>query len=223
MNNRTERFFLTRPFGQLECAVDRPIQTSASGRYTGLALIAHPHPLYGGTMDNKVAQTLARAFVDLGSLVVRMNFRGVGKSEGSHDNGHGETDDFYALWHHCTGAFAHELNDGIPAPLYLAGFSFGAFVQAQFVQRLSAQAIRPTRIVLVGAPAKKWEMPLVPVHTELIHGELDETIPLSDLFDWLRPQQLAVTVLPGADHFFHQRLGQLRQIVVNTPAQAANI
>lgn len=202
MNVQTQRFSITGAAGALECALDLPDSTPR-----GLALVAHPHPLYGGTMDNKVAQTLARAFVALGYVAVRMNFRGVGKSEGEHDAGRGETDDMALLLQHMQQQYP-----GLPVAL--AGFSFGTFVQSQLQQRLTAQGTPAERLVLVGTAAGKWPIPAVPGNTILIHGELDDTIPLSAVFDWARPQDLPVIVIPGADHFFHRKLQHIKTFVV---------
>jgi alpha/beta superfamily hydrolase len=203
MNSQTQEFTLSGSAGPLECRLDKP---EASPR--GIALIAHPHPLYGGTMDNKVVQTLARAFIAVGYLSVRMNFRGVGQSGGEHDAGHGETDDM-ALLHAHMSAQHPEL------PIALAGFSFGTFVQSQLQQRLTALENPAQRLVLVGCAAGKWVMPTVPSDTLLIHGEQDDTIPLSDVLDWARPQDLPVIVIPGADHFFHRKLHHIKQLVID--------
>ncbi|HVK94506.1 MAG TPA: alpha/beta fold hydrolase [Noviherbaspirillum sp.] len=202
MNVQTQRFSIPGAAGALECALDLPDSTPR-----GLALVAHPHPLYGGTMDNKVAQTLARAFVALGYVAVRMNFRGVGKSEGEHDAGRGETDDMALLLQHMQQQYPR-------LPVALAGFSFGTFVQSQLQQRLTAQDTPAERLVLVGTAAGKWPIPTVPANTILIHGELDDTIPLSAVFDWARPQDLPVIVIPGADHFFHRKLQHIKTFVV---------
>lgn len=202
MNAQTQRFSIMGATGSLECALDLP-----EGAPRGLALVAHPHPLYGGTMDNKVAQTLARAFVAIGYATVRMNFRGVGKSEGVHDAGHGETDDMALL-------LAHMKQQYPDLPVALGGFSFGTFVQSQLQVRLTAQGTPAERLVLVGSAAGKWAMPNVPANTILIHGEQDDTIPLSDVLDWARPQDLPVIVIPGADHFFHRKLQHIKSFVV---------
>lgn len=202
MNAQTQRFTITGGAGLLECALDLP---DAAPR--GLALVAHPHPLYGGTMDNKVAQTLARAFVAIGYATVRMNFRGVGKSEGAHDAGRGETDDMALL-------LAHMKQQYPDLPVALGGFSFGTFVQSQLQQRLIAEGAPAERLVLVGSAAGKWAMPEVPANTILIHGENDDTIPLADVLDWARPQDLPVIVIPGADHFFHRKLQHIKNFVV---------
>jgi alpha/beta superfamily hydrolase len=207
MNAQTQEFFITGAAGALECALDLPDPDDASPR--GIALVAHPHPLYGGTMDNKVAQTLARAFVSIGYAAVRMNFRGVGGSAGDHDEGRGETDDMAALLTH--------MRQQMPGlPVALAGFSFGTFVQAQLQQRLIAQNTPAERLILVGAAAGKWAMPSSPADTILVHGELDDTITLTAVLDWLRPQDIAVRVVPGADHFFHRKLQHIKNAVVET-------
>ena len=212
MNPRTERRHLAGPAGTMEVAIDWPDAAGAT-LPRGLAVIGHPHPLYGGTLDNKVAATLARAFVALGWVALRPNFRGVGASAGTHDHGEGETDDFLFLIDQ-----ARTLLDArapaAEAPLALAGFSFGSFVCARAARTLAAQH-RPARhLVLVGSAAGKWPMPEIRKDTLVIHGEHDETIPLADVLDWLRPQDVPMVVLPGADHFFHRRLGQIKQLVL---------
>ncbi len=208
MNAQTQIFFIPGAAGQLECALDLPDSTQFPAP-RGLALVAHPHPLYGGTMDNKVAQTLARGFLALGYVTVRMNFRGVGGSAGTHDEGRGETDDMALLLQHM-----RDLYPGLP--LALGGFSFGTFVQSQLQQRLIAAnpATAAERLVLVGTAAGKWPMPTVPANTILIHGELDDTIPLTAVLDWARPQDIPVIVIPGADHFFHRRLQHIKNLMV---------
>ena len=192
MRASTRREFIAGPVGRIECAVDEPDSAPR-----GVALIAHPHPLYGGSLDNKVVQTLARAFVDLGYAAWRPNFRGVGATEGAHDEGRGELEDLHAVLRH-TGA----------ARFVLAGFSFGAALQAQLAQRAA-----PERLVLVGIGITRIPAPNVPQDTLLIHGEHDETVPLAAVLDWARPQELPVILVPGADHFFHRKLQVLRTIV----------
>ncbi|MDB5934370.1 MAG: alpha/beta hydrolase, partial [Massilia sp.] len=175
MNKQSEKFTLTGGAGLMECVLDAPADTPR-----GIALIAHPHPLYGGTMDNKVAQTLARTFVGLGYVAGRLNFRGVGASEGVHDHGHGETDDMEIMLTHMRSQYP-----GLPVAL--AGFSFGTFVMAQLQQRLVARGAPAERLVLIGSAAGKWAMPDVPTDSILIHGEVDDTITLAAVFDWARP------------------------------------
>ena len=192
MRASTRREFITGPAGRIECAVDSP-----EGEARGVALIAHPHPLFGGTLDNKVVQTLARAFVDLGYEAWRPNFRGVGATEGVHDEGRGELEDLEAI--------VNALNVG---KLVLAGFSFGASVVARL-----AQQTKPEWLVLVGIGVTRLAAPAVPAGTLVIHGENDDTVPLATVLDWARPQELPVVLVPGADHFFHRKLHVLRRIV----------
>jgi len=199
---RSERRLIEGPVGRIELAVDSP-----EAAPVGLAFIGHPHPLYGGTLENKVAATLARAFAGIGWLAVRPNFRGVGRSEGSHDHGGGETDDFLHVIDTAPQWLSAEVER---LPRALAGFSFGSFVAAQAAARLAPPA---SHLVLVGSAAGKWPMPAVAAETLVIHGEFDETIPLAHVFEWARPQDLPVVVLPGADHFFHRRLSTLKRLV----------
>jgi alpha/beta superfamily hydrolase len=201
MNKNSHKFYLSGHAGRMECLLDEP-----DGAPRGIALVAHPHPLFGGTMENKVAQTLARAFIGLGYVVARFNFRGVGESEGVHDEGRGEVDDMEVMLEHMLRTYP-----GLP--FALAGFSFGTFVQAQLQQRLAAQGMPAERLVLIGAAAGKWAMPPVPADTILIHGELDDTIPLQHVFEWARPLDTPVTVIPGADHFFHRKLTLVKNLV----------
>ncbi len=168
-------------------------------------MIAHPHPLFGGTMDNKVVQTLARAFVQTGWRAVRFNFRGVGGSDGVYDNGVGELQDLLAVVAHSAPA----------GTLALAGFSFGAFVTTHAVAALAERD--PAKIVLVGTAASRFEVaPVAPYlhdRTLVLHGEHDDTVPLADVMNWARPQSLPVTVVPGGGHFFHGQLPLLRGLV----------
>ncbi len=194
MRASTRREFVRGPAGRIECAVDEP-----EGARRGSALIAHPHPLYGGTLDNKVVQTLARAFLELGYQSWRPNFRGVGATEGVHDGGRGELEDLSAIVHHLQAE-----------KLVLAGFSFGAALQAQLSKKLKIE-----RLVLVGVAVTSLEVPEVARDTLVIHGENDETVPLAAVLDWARPQELPVVLVPGADHFFHRKLHVLRTIVLS--------
>jgi alpha/beta superfamily hydrolase len=198
MRSSTERVFVAGPAGRIECAVDKPEHQAR-----GIALIAHPHPLFGGTLDNKVVQTLARAFVELGYEAWRPNFRGVGQSEGRYDEGNGEVDDLAAV------LFPLQNKNRV-----LAGFSFGAAMQARLAAKLKKEnRVGPERIVLVGVAVDNFETPPVPAGTLVIHGERDETVPLAAVLDWARPQELPVVVVPGAEHFFHHKLPLLRAIV----------
>lgn len=194
-----KRTDIAGPAGRIEVAVQEPDTAPV-----GVAVLCHPHPVHGGTMDNKVIQTLARAFVQLGYRAVRFNFRGVGESQGRWDGGQGEVDDAMAV----VSAFR---DTGLP--LALAGFSFGGYVASQIAARL-AQAGSPARLVLVGPATSTFDMPRVAPDTLVIHGEADDVVPLQATFDWARPQQLPVVVLPGVGHFFHGQLTRLRELVV---------
>lgn len=168
---------------------------------TAVAVVAHPLPTMGGTMDNKVVTTLTKAFVELDYAVLRFNFRGVGTSEGRYDEGDGETLDAIAA--------ANFLQHEFPGlPLLLAGFSFGGYVQAR-----AADELNPQQLVLVAPAVGRFAMPHVPANTFIVHGDLDEVVSINDLLHWAQPQQLAVVVLAGAGHFFHGRLVQLREVV----------
>jgi alpha/beta superfamily hydrolase len=192
MRASTRREFIAGAAGRIECAVDKP---EAEAR--GVALVAHPHPLFGGTLDNKVVQTLARAFVELGYEAWRPNFRGVGGTEGVHDEGRGELDDLRTIVQHLA-----------PARLVLAGFSFGASLVARL-----AEQVKPEWLVLVGIGITRLAAPTAPAGTLLIHGENDDTVPLAAVLDWARPQELPVVLVPGADHYFHRKLHVIRRIV----------
>jgi uncharacterized protein len=200
MNAATQGVVLTGPAGRIEAALDLPAEGSPP---RGLAVVCHPHPLHGGTMQNKVVQTLARAFVSLGYRCVRFNFRGIGASEGAWDEGRGEIDDALAVV---------QAQRAPGEALVMAGFSFGGYVASQAASRL-AEDQRAERVVLVGPAVRNFSMAPVPEDTLVIHGEVDDVVPLSAVFDWARPIALPVTVLPGAGHFFHGQLPALKQIV----------
>jgi alpha/beta superfamily hydrolase len=205
--SRHEHVFLDGPDGRIEVFVEPHEAVS------GIALIAHPHPLFGGTADNKVVTTLAKAFRELGCATLRPSFRGVGGSEGEHDHGVAETEDLLAVHAYARGRFGSEL------PVYLAGFSFGAYVVARLATRLRDAGDPAARLVLVGTASgfieglRQYETEAVPPDTIVIHGAKDETVPLDNVLAWAEPMNLPVTVIPGADHFFHRRLHIIRDII----------
>ncbi|MEN9483768.1 alpha/beta hydrolase [Sphaerotilus montanus] len=203
MNAQTERLHVAGPAGAIEVAVDQPPGVDAP---RGVAVLAHPHPLFGGTMDNKVVQTMARAFLQMGYRTVRFNFRGVGSTEGVHDEGRGESDDLLAV-------VAAQRTTGLP--LVLGGFSFGAYVTTLAAARLEG-AERAERLLLVGPSTQRARPADVPEDTVVIHGETDDVVPLTATLDWARPQHLPVTVMPGVGHFFHGQLPRLRQLIVRS-------
>ena len=191
-----ERKIIVGPAGSLEVAVEG----AASPR--ALALVCHPHPLFSGTMDNKVVTTLSKAFEEIDCAVVRFNFRGVGKSEGSYDEGRGEVEDAKAALAHLQTLCGEQL------PLILAGFSFGGFVAASLATTVPHQ-----KLVLVGPAVSRFAVPSVAAETVVIHGETDDVVPLADVLNWARPQALPVTVFPGSGHFFHGQLVALKHAV----------
>jgi hypothetical protein len=191
-----ERLVIDGPAGALETDLNDPGLPRR-----GIALIAHPNPVQGGTKDNKVVTTLAKTLFGLGYVVIRPNFRGVGASAGVFDQGNGETDDLVAVIRYAKARFGE-------LPLLLAGFSFGAFVQTRVAQQVTAQ-----RLVLVGPAVNRFPAATVPANTLVVHGEHDEVVPLAAVLDWARPQHLPLVVVPGGEHFFHGRLHLLAQIV----------
>ena len=202
MNSQTQRITWRGEAGAIEGLLDQP-----EGVARGVAVVAHPHPLFGGTMDNKVVQTMARAFVQCGWTVARFNFRGVGASEGLHDAGVGEARDFLSVVEQIapTGALA------------FAGFSFGSFVASHAIQSLWEQRAID-KIVFVGTATERLAVADVPptLHdkTLVVHGEQDDTVSLASVMDWARPQSLPITVVPGGGHFFHGQLPLLKSLVV---------
>ena len=197
MNSNTQRVEVAGPAGVIECAIDEPAEAPR-----GVAVLCHPHPVHGGTMDNKVVQTLARAFIQLGYRAVRFNFRGVAGSAGAWDEGRGEIDDAMAV-------IAAQRDPALP--LVLGGFSFGSFVVTQAALRLADKA---ERLVLIGPATSRFGVAEVPADTIVIHGETDDVVPLQATFDWARPQGLPVIVIPGVGHFFHGQLALLKNLVV---------
>ena len=194
--SKSQTALIEGPAGTIEVDINDP---GAARR--GIALIAHPHPLMGGTKDNKVVTTLARTFYDMGHVALRPNFRGVGATAGVHDEGQGETDDLIAVAQYARNRYG-------ALPLTCAGFSFGSFVQTRVARRLDI-----VRLVLVAPAVSRFETGPVPAGTLVIHGELDDVVPLAAVLDWARPQNLPIVVVPGGEHFFHGRLHVLQQIV----------
>ncbi|MEQ1532972.1 MAG: alpha/beta hydrolase [Sideroxydans sp.] len=192
-----QKFSVTGTAGLLEGVAHIP---DAAPR--ALAIVAHPLPTLGGTMENKVAMTLAKTFAELGCVTLRFNFRGVGASAGEFTGGEGEEQDMVAVTRYAQELFGEEL------PLILSGFSFGGYVAARAAARL-----HPQHLVLAAPAVGRFAMPAVSPDTLVIHGEQDDVVPLADALDWARPQHLPIVVLPQAEHYFHGRLTQLRDIV----------
>ena len=209
----TARVLIDGAAGKIEVASSLPEAPRA------IAVVAHPHPLFGGTMDNKVVTTLTRALVETGGATFRFNFRGVGASQGTHDEGRGETEDMLRVIEHAQA-------EAGPLPLKLAGFSFGGAVatrasgQVEFAQLVlvapgfrritghgMGEAPDPADPNL-GAPGRHTA-----ANTVIVHGDLDETVPLSDSIAWAAAREVPVIVIPGGEHFFHRKLHVLREIV----------
>lgn len=204
----TERLAVDGPAGPIEVVINVP-----GPALRGIALVCHPNPVQGGTLDNKVVQTLAKAFFGLGYAAVRFNFRGVGQSAGTFDEGIGETDDALAVLAHARHRFGEAL------PVALAGFSFGSYVVTR-----AASSVQAERLVLIAPAVGRFAVQDVPADTIVVHGEEDDVVPLADVFGWARPQQLPIVVFPGCGHFFHGRLPQLARTVTSmwpNPAERA--
>lgn len=200
----TESVTFHGPAGLIEGLLDKP-----AGESHALAVVCHPHPLQQGAMTNKVTYIVARAFNDLGALSLRFNFRGVGKSTGSYDNGIGETDDALAALDWLAAQ-----HPGLP--LWLGGFSFGAYVA------LRAQGERPVQRLVTIAPAverfaaNSIKLPQMP--WLLVQGDADEVVSPQTVFDWIAGLAVKpkLVVLKGTGHFFHGQLNDVRQAVVNS-------
>ena len=193
--------------GVIDCALDWP-----EGTPTGWALILHPNPAQGGTRDNKVVTTMARACVQHGLLAIRPNFRGIGESGGAFDAGKGELLDMAAL----VEQFRVRYAEVAAMPWVLGGFSFGTSIALQLYAKWDRlQKNLPNVVVLAGSAAMRFRHSEVkaPEDALVIHGEVDEVVPLSEVMDWARPLGMPIVVIPEAGHFFHGKLLILRQLV----------
>ena len=215
-----KKIFIDGPAGNLEAVLAEP----EVDHPRGIAVIAHPHPLYGGTMDNKVVYTLFKTLLELGFITVKFNFRGVGQSEGDryagNDNGVGETEDVLAVVKTTRSQFDARFD--ITPPLLLAGFSFGGAIQAYAAQRLKPQklvmvapSVERLSVPSIVNPATKHDIEHIP-DILIIHGDQDDVVPLKTVLDWAAPQELPVVVIPGAEHFFHGRLHILKRVVLDS-------
>jgi alpha/beta superfamily hydrolase len=199
----SERIFIEGPVGRLEAILDEP----RDGPAKGCAVVCHPHPQHGGTMHNKVAHTLARAFVRLGFSVLRFNFRGTEASEGAYDEGVGELDDALA-------AVEWLRLNGPGGPLWIAGFSFGAAIAVRAANPARADglvAIAPAIYRFARSLDTQPQCPFL-----VIQGDEDELVGVEETIEWVNglepgPELLVMT---GAEHFFHGRLVELREAVI---------
>lgn len=204
---KSEKLFIEGPVGRLEAVFELP-SVSSPDTLAGTAVVCHPHPQHGGTLHNKVAHTLARAFVHMGFAALRFNFRGTENSEGQFDEGVGELDDALA-------AIAWMRAQQPDLPLWLAGFSFGAVIAVRAavdrgVYGLISVAPAVSRFAsgLVEQPQCPWL---------IVQGDEDELVGIDETVDWVNGLQPGpeLLVLPGAEHFFHGRLIELRQVVTD--------
>lgn len=205
MKSNTQKFFIDGSAGKLEVALAEPELSPC-----GIAVIAHPHPLFGGTMDNKIVHTLFNTLLELGFISVKFNFRGVGKSAGVHDEGVGEIEDVVSITHFIRDHFTMQHGE---QALLLAGFSFGGAIQAH-----AAQQLKPQHLVLVAPSVERLNAPAVIDHAEntlIIHGDQDDVVPLQTVLDWAAPQSQPVVIIPGAEHFFHGRLSDIKHVLVD--------
>lgn len=203
---KSEAFTLQGPAGGLEAVLE---QTGDEVRFC--ALVCHPHPLFGGTMQNKVVTTLSRACRDAGGAVLRFNFRGVGKSQGAYSDGIGETEDMLA-------AEAWLRHRWPSLPFWLAGFSFGSYVAARGAQILADNERSASHLFLVAPAVHNYDYAGIertgcPV--TVVQGEDDEVVPADQVFRWVQQTPLAPDLIrfPGAGHFFHGCLPQLADVV----------
>jgi uncharacterized protein len=205
-SNSTQKFFVDGPAGKLETVLAGP---NSECRH-GIAIIAHPHPLYGGTMDNKVVHTLFKVLFELGFITVKFNYRGVGKSEGSYGDGLGETEDVIAV----VEAIREQFDTGPnKLALLLAGFSFGGAIQAHV-----AKIINPESLIMVAPSVDHLQAPSVSSYAKrvlIIQGDQDEVVPLKAILQWAAPQDLPIVVVPGAEHFFHGKLNIIKRTVLD--------
>ncbi len=192
-NVKRHKLRIKGPAGAIETVIEEP-----AGEVRGLALVAHPHPLRGGRLDNKVAWILARAALARGLVAVRPNFRGVGESEGEFDHGVGETEDLLAV----ADAVAAHYGE---LPWTLMGFSFGAYVQQRVAKRLHAQ-----RLIMVGPAVSMYEFEPTQMPATLIHGDQDEVIPFAVARDYAAAHHIPLIVVAGSGHFFHGKLRELQ-------------
>jgi alpha/beta superfamily hydrolase len=201
----TEKFLIDGPAGKLEVALRKPESTPQ-----GIAIIAHPHPLHGGTMENKVVHTLFTTLGGLEFIAVKFNFRGIGKSEGIFDRGVGEVEDAVSVAH----AIKRKFNCSPELPLLLAGFSFGGAIQLHAAKKLS-----PKYLILVAPSVTHLNTPGIPETTQyalIIQGDRDNIVSPDALLSWATPQSQPIVFIPGAEHFFHGKLLIIKDIISKT-------
>ncbi len=202
----TRKFFIDGPSGRLETILGEPQSIPK-----GIAVIAHPHPLHGGTMDNKVVHTLFSTLLELDFITAKFNFRGVGQSEGHFDHGAGEIKDVVTVTQTIRDQFSNQVAD---IPLLLAGFSFGGAIQLHVSEQLA-----PEFLVLVAPSVVNLKAPPVPKTTKyalIIQGDQDDIVLPAEVLAWATPTSQPVVFIPGAEHFFHGKLAILKQVILQS-------
>lgn len=198
-----QNFSMDGPAGKLEVILGKPESSPQ-----GIAIIAHPHPSHGGTMDNKVVHTLFTTLLGLEFITAKFNFRGVGQSEGIFDQGIGEIEDVMTV----TQIIRSQFNDhSMDLPLLLAGFSFGGAIQLHAANRLN-----PEYLILIAPSVTNLNAPAVPEKTQyalIIQGDKDDIVLPDTLLAWAAPQSQPIVFIPGAEHFFHGKLIILKQVI----------
>ncbi len=198
----TTKLTIAGPAGKLEALIDAPRE----GVPLALAVVCHPHPQHGGTMHNKVAHTLARGFSRLGFASIRFNFRGTEGSEGEWDNGVGEVDDVRRA--------AQYLRDQYPGlPLWISGFSFGAAMAIKAAQREAFAGLVSVAPAVSRFAADDSPQPICP--WLIVQGDEDELVEADETIEWVNSLEPGpeLVILPGAEHFFHGRLNDLREVL----------
>ncbi|MBS0455884.1 MAG: alpha/beta hydrolase [Proteobacteria bacterium] len=201
----TGSLLLSGPAGALEVCVDFPDPAEARA---GVVVFCHPHPLEGGSMHNKVVTMSCRALRELGLVTVRFNFRGVGLSQGSYDNGRGEALDLLAVAQWAQAARSK-------GKLWLGGFSFGAWISL-----LGSRDLAAAQVISIAPPAGRWDFSAVHAPTcpwLVVQGDADEIVSPRAVYDWLGTLDRHPTLvkMPDTGHFFHQRLMDLRGAIKN--------
>ncbi len=211
-----ERLLIPGPAGDLQALIEtpQPAQGEPDAQVRAFAVVCHPHPLYGGTMDNKVVYTVARAFQQCGAPAIRFNYRGVGSSTGRYDEGRGETADALAVIDYGRRRWPQ-------AALWLGGFSFGGAVAVR-----AAGTAAPGRLVLVAPAVTRIDVSAEPAPAcpwLVVQGDADDMVPTDQVLAWARALEPvpAIALLPGAGHFFHGRINELRDAVLAFMAQVA--
>lgn len=205
---QTERLTLEGPEGHLEAVLEGEMDVPSM-----LAIICHPHPQFGGTMDNKVVTTLSRAARSAGGAALRFNFRGVGGSQGAYSDGVGETEDLIAVHHWLVGRYP-----GLK--LWLAGFSFGCYPAARGAEVLAANGMRAAALMLVAPPVHHYDFQSVETvgcPVTVVQGEDDEVVPARQVFRWSERTPLAPDLIrfPESGHFYHGHLTQLKEVAAS--------